>query len=325
MNKQIDNDIMFSVIVPVYNVEGYLKECVDSILNQSYCDYEVILVDDGSTDRSGVICDEYAQCSDKIKVIHKENGGLSSARNAGIDAAKGNYVLFIDSDDFYCDEQCFYKFAQIISEEKPDFLMYKHGKYFGDDSVIDFYGDYDIENIKEDKAAIFQYMVKEHKQLACACNKIVRRALLLEEELYFELGTIGEDICWTVELFEAANKISYINIMPYMYRQSRGGSITSVVTKKKLDDLYAIINNLATRYQNDDRPFGKAVLTFLAYEYAILLFNISKSENQVELCEYSGCSWVLKYAQDRNAKLVSLAVCVLGLKNTVKLLRLRKG
>ena len=90
---------MVSIIVPVYNVEEYLRECVDSILNQTYSDVEVILVDDGSTDQSGNICDEYAKMDSRIKVIHKKNGGVSAARNTGIGEASGEYLMFVDSDD----------------------------------------------------------------------------------------------------------------------------------------------------------------------------------------------------------------------------------
>ena len=91
---------MISVVVPVYNVEKYLNRCVDSILNQTYSDLEIILVDDGSTDRSGSICDEYLSIDSRVRVLHKENGGLSDARNHGIELANGSYLCFIDSDDY---------------------------------------------------------------------------------------------------------------------------------------------------------------------------------------------------------------------------------
>ena len=90
-----------SVIIPVYNVEQYLNRCIDSVLNQTYKDFEIILVDDGSTDKSGEICDVYAEKDSRITVIHKENGGLSDARNFGIDAARGDFLTFLDSDDYF--------------------------------------------------------------------------------------------------------------------------------------------------------------------------------------------------------------------------------
>ena len=99
-------DKLISVIVPIYNVEEYLNECVDSILNQTYKNLEIILVDDGSTDKSGIICDDYAKIDSRIKVIHKKNGGLSDARNVGIDRALGEFIIFIDSDDYIDHSMC---------------------------------------------------------------------------------------------------------------------------------------------------------------------------------------------------------------------------
>ena len=93
-------NITFSVIIPIYNVEAFLKECIDSVLQQTYKDYEIILVDDGSTDESGAIADTYARNYPGINVIHRNNGGLSAARNTGIEAAKGRYIIFVDSDDY---------------------------------------------------------------------------------------------------------------------------------------------------------------------------------------------------------------------------------
>lgn len=95
--------VKFSIIIPIYNVERYLETCVNSILTQTYSDYEVILVDDGSPDRCGELCDHYAESDSRVKVVHKVNGGLSSARNAGLDIAMGEYVIFVDSDDYWDD------------------------------------------------------------------------------------------------------------------------------------------------------------------------------------------------------------------------------
>ena len=91
---------MISIIVPIYNVELYLEKCIESIINQTYKDIEVILINDGSTDKSGIICDKYAKIDDRIIVLHKENGGVSSARNKGLDIAKGDYIAFVDPDDY---------------------------------------------------------------------------------------------------------------------------------------------------------------------------------------------------------------------------------
>ena len=118
---------MISIVVPVYKVEKYLNRCVDSILNQTYTDFECILVDDGSPDKCGQICDEYAELDKRIRVIHKENGGLSDARNVGIDAAKGEYILFVDSDD-WIHPQLIELTLKIIIKEKADVVSYDYKK-----------------------------------------------------------------------------------------------------------------------------------------------------------------------------------------------------
>lgn len=115
--------VKFSIIVPVYNVDKYLNRCVDSILNQQFNSYELILVNDGSTDNSGSICDDYALSNDKISVIHKDNGGLSDARNKGMATAKGEYIIFIDSDD-YIEPEALEKFNhQLIKSGNPDVMI----------------------------------------------------------------------------------------------------------------------------------------------------------------------------------------------------------
>ena len=106
------NSPFFSVIVPVYNVEKYLPECIESVLNQSFGDFELILVDDGTKDNSGVICDEYAQKDARVKVIHQDNAGQAVARNTGTDIAQGEYIIYLDSDDYICDSDFLSKLAE---------------------------------------------------------------------------------------------------------------------------------------------------------------------------------------------------------------------
>ena len=122
-----------SVVIPVYNVEKYLRECVDSVLIQSYTDLEIILVDDGATDSSGKICDEYVATDKRVKVIHKENGGLSSARNIGLDSSTGQYVYFLDSDD-YIEPNTIKVLINTIRESEADFVFFD-GHIFYEDSV----------------------------------------------------------------------------------------------------------------------------------------------------------------------------------------------
>ena len=121
--------LVISVIIPVYNVERYLLECIDSVLSQSYKNIEIILVDDGSTDSSSLICDQIKEKSDKVVVIHKQNGGLSDARNAGIQVATGEYILFLDSDDFWDDKNAVFNLVNRVTKTQADVLNFSYKKY----------------------------------------------------------------------------------------------------------------------------------------------------------------------------------------------------
>ena len=125
-----------SIIVPVYNVEKYLEKCIKSILNQTFTDFELILVNDGSTDKSGVICDNYKNIDDRIIVIHKKNEGLSSARNSGLDIAKGRYIGFVDSDD-YINNDMYHKLYEALIKNNSDISICKFVKVY-DDSEMKF-------------------------------------------------------------------------------------------------------------------------------------------------------------------------------------------
>lgn len=124
--------VKFSIIVPVYNVEKYLNNCIESLLNQKFDNFEIILVNDGSTDKSGLMCDNYASTNKNISVIHKDNGGLSDARNIGIANAKGEYIIFVDSDDFI-EPESLKKFNELIEKKgKPDVIITRIKKFYED-------------------------------------------------------------------------------------------------------------------------------------------------------------------------------------------------
>ena len=128
--------MFFSIILPIYNVEKYLKECVDSTQAQTFKDFEIILVDDGSKDSSPAICDELASQDDRIKVIHKPNGGQSTARNMGLENAEGKYIIYLDSDDFITSETFFEDVYNKIQETDSDIVLYKYSKYFEARNIV---------------------------------------------------------------------------------------------------------------------------------------------------------------------------------------------
>ena len=229
---------LVSVIVPVYNVEDYLKKCVDSIINQTYTNLEIILVDDGSPDNCEKICDEYLNIDSRIRVIHKKNGGLSSARNAGLDIAKGKYISFIDSDDYIKEN-----FIEALKTSIRDAEIAICGitNVLEDGEVC-----LDIEEspIKDERLSSLEALKKlatpNYFYYVTACNKLYLRSLF--DDIRFEEGKINEDEYIVHKLFEKSNKIVTISDKLYFYLQ-RDSSITHSLFKiGKLDAVYAFID-----------------------------------------------------------------------------------
>lgn len=221
---------MISVIVPIYNVEKYLVRCIESLLSQTYKDLELILVDDASPDQCGKICEEYAKKDPRIRVIHKKNGGLSDARNAGLDCATGDYIAFVDGDDYvypnYLEE-----LYNTIQKDNSDLVI-------GGFDVVD-----EAENILNTKVPDkngkqvwtqddFWNIYYEDIQNSCtmvAWNKLYTKKIF-EKERYF-VGALHEDEYICHKIISQCNKISIVNKPLYYYVQ-RGDSITSKLTIK---------------------------------------------------------------------------------------------
>ena len=206
-----------SVIVPVYNVEAYLGACVESIFNQTLKDIEIILVDDGATDNSGKLCDEYQKKDERIKVIHKQNGGLSSARNAGLEIAKGKYVTFLDSDDLYLPKSCELLYNE-IEKHRADYVI---GNYQNCDEDGTPWKNpvFNTEKYKNFKLSITDYHDSFYVMNSSACNKIFRKSFIDKLNLRFVDGAIAEDTIFTTYCFIKSTKVYYFNDVIYLYRQ----------------------------------------------------------------------------------------------------------
>ena len=230
---------LISVIVPVYNVEKYLCECVDSIINQTYKNLEIILVDDGSPDNCGKICDDYAKKDNRIKVIHKENGGLSDARNAGMDASVGEYLVFVDSDDYMTNDGIEYMY-NLISSVNADIAIGGVERFNDlDKSVMSSTYNGVIDEKVMDKIDA----MKDVFLNGCASwARIYKRNI--HKEIYFPIGEINEDEAIVLNLLDRCDKIVKSNLIVYKYR-FRPNSITSVdFSVKKLAWYYHCKTNL---------------------------------------------------------------------------------
>lgn len=238
------NEKIISVIVPIYNVEPYLRKCVNSILNQTYQNLEVILVDDGSPDHCGEICDEYAQMDSRIKVIHKQNGGLSDARNAGIDAAHGEYIMFVDSDDYIAETMLQKLYRALVSydaemslcsllyvDEKGVPIPNKNINSPVKNEVLS--GRQAIECLNKDKG--WYYTI--------ACCKLYDKNLW--KETRFPIGRCNEDEFVSHLLFGKCKRIACIEESLYNYVQrsdSIMGKSKDSISIKNLDVAEALIN-----------------------------------------------------------------------------------
>lgn len=226
---------MLSIIVPVYNVEKYIRRCVYSILKQTYKNLEVILVDDGSTDNSGGLCDKLEKEDNRVKVIHKENGGLSSARNAGIAIAEGDYLGFVDSDDYIEPDMYQTLYNAIINTGKDIACCGR---------IVDVLGEYsneeftlDRETIFSKKDAIGEILFLETIDVS-ACDKLYKRKLF--KKIRYPMGKISEDAAVIFELLELSNGIVHVGRPLYHY-VFRNNSITKTKYNEKK---YDVIDNL---------------------------------------------------------------------------------
>lgn len=229
-------DDKISVIIPIYKVEAYLKECLDSVINQTYKNLEIILVDDGSPDNSGKMCDEYAQKDSRIKVIHKENGGLSSARNAGLDIATGEYVCFIDSDDVI-DERYIEILHSMCAQNNVDVAVCDIKRFTDVIEKEDATNEIKLIDSKELQSKM--YVHGEATQVVIVCNKLYKRYIY--ENLRFPVGKIHEDEFTTYKaLYSSKTAIAISNLKLYYYRCNPNGIMGNKYTIKRLDYLEAL-------------------------------------------------------------------------------------
>lgn len=203
---------MVSVIVPVYKVEKYLNRCLDSILSQSYKNLEVILVDDGSPDNCGKICDEYAQKDGRIKVIHKQNGGMSSARNAGLEIATGKYISFVDSDD-WLDFKFIETLRNAMIETDVDMTACAFCRTKGDVAKRNKF-EQNSKIVKDKYFAIFD----ENSYAGYACNKLFKREIIEKYNIRFDEKIFnGEDFLFNLEYIHNSQRTSFIDQDLYFY------------------------------------------------------------------------------------------------------------
>lgn len=233
-------DSLISVIVPIYNVEDYLDRCVESIINQTYKNLEIILVNDGSPDNCPQMCDDYAKKDSRIKVVHKKNGGLSDARNAGMKVATGEYVSFIDSDD-YISLDFYETLLQTMVDNNSDIVECSVVKFY-ENSNFDKYND-NLKVTNYDTLYALDGLINENPFKQHVWNKLYKSSVALD--IPYAVGKLNEDEFWTYQVFGKAKKVTRINKTMYYYFQ-RGSSIMgNGYNIKRLDALEGKMNRQA--------------------------------------------------------------------------------
>lgn len=228
-----------SVIIPVYNVENYIEECLTSVVNQTLTDIEIILVNDGSTDNSMEKIKNFND--ERIRIVNKKNGGLSSARNAGIEVANGKYIYFIDSDDFLLADRCLEDMYLIAENDSADIVVGNGVKYYSNEKIKEVYRDKELfkKCIFNSKDFLIKFIKSDSMQSPVYYN-MYKTSLLKDNKLIFKVGRIHEDQEFITRAFLSSKIISIYPENFYAYRQREGSIMSS--TKKTLSCEHAIKN-----------------------------------------------------------------------------------
>lgn len=263
-------NVLISIIVPVYNVDKYLRKCLDSIISQTYSLLEIIVVDDGSLDTSGEIAEEYAKHDKRIRVIHKANGGLSSARNAGLDISNGDYIMFIDSDDYVDKDICKIMLSKAINN---DCQMVECG-------MVKVYRKKEVRETKRQELLLsgremtLEYLKGNSLLQTSACDSLYHRSIF--DGVRFDEGRLHEDKWFKYKAFFRANRVCVLKESLYFYIQSREGSIMTVTIKEK--NVRDVLDALESRWHyfelnHDEELVEMAKATYmrelLSYYYVV--------------------------------------------------------
>ena len=305
---------LFSIIVPVFNVEEYLEECIDSILCQSFQDFEILLIDDGSPDRCGKICDSYAAKDGRVQTIHKTNGGLSSARNQGLDIAKGDYIMFVDSDDYFNTSKALEAMADRIRKKDEDIIVFgcKNQDVATGDSYISR-GSYNMGIIdKGDKNATLLYLYNSNNFPGSAWIMTTRRKLIETIHLRFVEGETAEDYYWNENLLYHAKSIGAVDIPLYTYMTGRSNSITSSSTVAGIKGMMRAVKDWRNKIDREDMT---GITRFLARTYAISLMswnNLDKNDKEKTLPLLQANKDILKEAGLASYKILYHTISFFG-------------
>ena len=322
----------FSIVVPIYNVEKYLAQCIESILCQTFKDFELILVNDGSKDNSAWICDEYETKDNRIHVIHKENAGVAAARNSGIRAATGTYVCFLDGDDYWKDKHVLQKInaciinnnADIVQlnycffDEKKQEIIYRNQKYFDNETDIEY------------KEKLFQ-LIRTDCLTASAWGTVISREYINRYSLYFIEGVKNtEDVEWAIRAFACKPQFCVLNEEVYVYRKNREGAVTSTICYVNLCQHVETIVKSIEFLEDKSEEIRIPIMNYIMYQIIIAIGLLhSASVKQFTVAEKKGLNEKLRplfrknigtYHEQKKVNLAAKVYSLVGYKMMAKIL-----
>ena len=282
-NNVFDKNPLISVIIPIYNVEQFLSDCLDTVLWQTYKNLEIILVDDGSQDNSGQICDDFASRDNRIKVIHKKNGGVSSARNTGIDISTGEYIAFIDPDDCITKDYFSTHISTIKSEqadtsavlvqEMIDFIDIKSAMIINPSPATNF-------EIKTEIESLNCILDKNRPWVGYCWNKVFSASIIKDNKLYFDEGiSMNEDSLFNCNYLLHASKVALIDARKYIYRIHKQSVTRKMTIKSYLSKLNAYIKIIKIARNFHDSIFLKRVSVEFIKTWFAGLHSVIKLDN----------------------------------------------
>lgn len=295
--------MLFSIIIPMYNAENFIEHCLNSILNQTYQQFEILVVDDGSSDLSLRKVKNMSELDDRLKVFQILHSGPGAARNIGLAEANGEYVLFVDADDYWLDTDFLKKLNDIIKHHKTEVFMYQIVKVTTEGDMLKryakppFYHDNVVLKLKD----VYTDLVQDGQALASACNKCVSRNLIDKYSIHFLENTKGEDIDWVLQLFSYVRTICLLNWEVYAYTQHK--TVSRSTSKDGPNDLATIIERWSQLLKQGQVPHAKAVAGLVAFEYGICMGSnhlLTKEKRRIMRSH----EYLLKYGLDKKTKLI---------------------
>ena len=312
---------LLSFVIPVYNVEKYLEQCLSSILQQCDDRCEVVMIDDGSKDGSPEICDRFCQQYTNAKVVHIPNGGNSAARNMGVDLAEGKYICFVDSDD-YINSEAVSKILAWMERHEADICFLEATKVFPDGTLVPLGEGMVGEQLRgKTREQALAFMATASKYPGGPWAKLIRREFLIENNIRFPADRrLCEDLFYTLDIYLAAQSFDALDFPYYYYRQNVAGSITSTITPRYYFDKARFVSYVVEEFCPEKKPadsIAESALSFAAYEYSILVWHLlcMTGEDGIRAFDFlQEYRWVLKYGKSKKTKLVYAVVSVLGLR-----------